>query len=223
MRCSACGSRKIHSAPELYPGGIEAMRTRWAGKQPSAKPRASAEVGARSCATLGNVKRHARAARPRSRCGNLSLRSTPPRRACRSRDGRKGAGPNPPVSPSPRQTPVRLEVKGARGGIGRPSNTGASRGVRALVGRLPLPETAGSTLTGTRAVLHTLGARPPCGNFAAAAGRLSYSRVGAAHAVLGVRLAQDPCGSRALPRASRRCAHVGAASRSPRSTKKERP
>src|SRR5687768_14754620 len=26
MRCSACGSRKIHTAPELYPGGVEAMR-----------------------------------------------------------------------------------------------------------------------------------------------------------------------------------------------------
>jgi hypothetical protein len=26
MRCSACGSRKIHTAPELYPGGTEAMR-----------------------------------------------------------------------------------------------------------------------------------------------------------------------------------------------------
>jgi hypothetical protein len=32
MRCSACGSRKIHTAPELYAGGIEAMRTRWGGK-----------------------------------------------------------------------------------------------------------------------------------------------------------------------------------------------
>jgi hypothetical protein len=32
MKCSACGSRKIHTAPELYPGGIEAMRARWGGK-----------------------------------------------------------------------------------------------------------------------------------------------------------------------------------------------
>jgi hypothetical protein len=29
MRCTACGSRKIHTAPELYPGGIAAMRARW--------------------------------------------------------------------------------------------------------------------------------------------------------------------------------------------------
>ena len=35
MRCSACGLRKLHTAPELYPGGIEAMRARWGGKQPS--------------------------------------------------------------------------------------------------------------------------------------------------------------------------------------------
>jgi (p)ppGpp synthase/HD superfamily hydrolase len=28
MKCSACGSRKVHTAPELYPGGIEAMRAR---------------------------------------------------------------------------------------------------------------------------------------------------------------------------------------------------
>jgi uncharacterized membrane protein YoaK (UPF0700 family) len=34
----ACGSRKVHTAPELYPGGIEAMRERWRGKQPSATP-----------------------------------------------------------------------------------------------------------------------------------------------------------------------------------------
>jgi hypothetical protein len=29
MKCSACGSRKINTKPELYPGGIEAMRKRW--------------------------------------------------------------------------------------------------------------------------------------------------------------------------------------------------
>jgi hypothetical protein len=28
MRCSACGSRKIDARPELYPGGIKAMRRR---------------------------------------------------------------------------------------------------------------------------------------------------------------------------------------------------
>ena len=28
MKCSACGSRKIDSRPELYPGGIEAQRGR---------------------------------------------------------------------------------------------------------------------------------------------------------------------------------------------------
>ena len=38
MKCSACGSRKVHTAPELYLGGIQAMRTRWGGKQPSATP-----------------------------------------------------------------------------------------------------------------------------------------------------------------------------------------
>ena len=32
MRCSACSSRKVHTAPELYPGGIEAMRAKWRGK-----------------------------------------------------------------------------------------------------------------------------------------------------------------------------------------------
>ena len=37
MRCSACGSRKVYTAPELYPGGIAAMRARWGGKQPSAR------------------------------------------------------------------------------------------------------------------------------------------------------------------------------------------
>ncbi len=37
MRCTACGSRKVHTAPELYPGGIEAMRARWGGKPPSAR------------------------------------------------------------------------------------------------------------------------------------------------------------------------------------------
>lgn len=26
MKCTQCGSRKIATAPELYPGGIEAMR-----------------------------------------------------------------------------------------------------------------------------------------------------------------------------------------------------
>ena len=26
MRCSKCGSRKINTKPELYPGGVEAMR-----------------------------------------------------------------------------------------------------------------------------------------------------------------------------------------------------
>ena len=26
MKCSACGSRKINTKPELYPGGVEAMR-----------------------------------------------------------------------------------------------------------------------------------------------------------------------------------------------------
>ena len=29
MKCSKCGSRKISTAPELYPGGILAMRERW--------------------------------------------------------------------------------------------------------------------------------------------------------------------------------------------------
>jgi hypothetical protein len=28
MKCSACGSRKVETKPELYPGGIEAMRQR---------------------------------------------------------------------------------------------------------------------------------------------------------------------------------------------------
>ena len=28
MRCAACGSRKIDARPELYPGGVEAMRRR---------------------------------------------------------------------------------------------------------------------------------------------------------------------------------------------------
>jgi hypothetical protein len=32
MKCSACGSRKITTRPELYPGGIEAMRERSGGK-----------------------------------------------------------------------------------------------------------------------------------------------------------------------------------------------
>jgi hypothetical protein len=26
MKCSACGSRKINTKPELYPGGVAAMR-----------------------------------------------------------------------------------------------------------------------------------------------------------------------------------------------------
>lgn len=29
MVCSACGSRKVRTAPELYPGGIVAQRARW--------------------------------------------------------------------------------------------------------------------------------------------------------------------------------------------------
>lgn len=29
MKCSKCGSRKIDARPELYPGGIAAMRGRW--------------------------------------------------------------------------------------------------------------------------------------------------------------------------------------------------
>jgi len=29
MKYSACGSRKIDARPELYPGGIAAMRERW--------------------------------------------------------------------------------------------------------------------------------------------------------------------------------------------------
>jgi hypothetical protein len=32
MKCSSCGSRKIDTRPELYPGGIFAMRERWGGK-----------------------------------------------------------------------------------------------------------------------------------------------------------------------------------------------
>jgi hypothetical protein len=28
LKCSMCGSRKISTAPELYPGGIHAMRSR---------------------------------------------------------------------------------------------------------------------------------------------------------------------------------------------------
>ena len=27
MKCSACGSRKINTKPELYPGGVPAMRS----------------------------------------------------------------------------------------------------------------------------------------------------------------------------------------------------
>jgi hypothetical protein len=33
MRCSACGSRKVHTAPELHPGGVEALRERRSGKK----------------------------------------------------------------------------------------------------------------------------------------------------------------------------------------------
>ncbi len=29
MKCSQCGARKIATAPELYPGGIEAYRARF--------------------------------------------------------------------------------------------------------------------------------------------------------------------------------------------------
>jgi hypothetical protein len=29
MTCSACGSRKIDARPELYPGGVTALRQRW--------------------------------------------------------------------------------------------------------------------------------------------------------------------------------------------------
>jgi hypothetical protein len=28
MKCSTCGSRKIDTKPELYPGGVKAMRGR---------------------------------------------------------------------------------------------------------------------------------------------------------------------------------------------------
>jgi len=31
MKCSTCGSKKIETRPELYPGGIFAMRERWRG------------------------------------------------------------------------------------------------------------------------------------------------------------------------------------------------
>lgn len=31
MRCTACGSRRIDTRPELYPGGIVAWRERWSG------------------------------------------------------------------------------------------------------------------------------------------------------------------------------------------------
>ncbi len=37
MKCSACRSQ-ITTRAELYPGGIETMRTRWGGKPPSARP-----------------------------------------------------------------------------------------------------------------------------------------------------------------------------------------
>ena len=30
MRCSRCGSKKVDVRPELYPGGITAMREKWA-------------------------------------------------------------------------------------------------------------------------------------------------------------------------------------------------
>jgi len=29
MKCSQCGSRAVETKPELYPGGIIAMRARW--------------------------------------------------------------------------------------------------------------------------------------------------------------------------------------------------
>lgn len=29
MKCSKCGSRAVETKPELYPGGIVAMRERW--------------------------------------------------------------------------------------------------------------------------------------------------------------------------------------------------
>ncbi len=29
MVCSACGARKVETKPELYPGGVAAMRGRW--------------------------------------------------------------------------------------------------------------------------------------------------------------------------------------------------
>ena len=29
MKCSKCGSKKITTQPELYPGGIMAMRKKW--------------------------------------------------------------------------------------------------------------------------------------------------------------------------------------------------
>ena len=29
MKCSKCGSRKVDARPELYPGGVVAMRKRW--------------------------------------------------------------------------------------------------------------------------------------------------------------------------------------------------
>jgi DNA-directed RNA polymerase subunit RPC12/RpoP len=32
MKCTYCGSKKIDTRPELYPGGIVAMRERWGGK-----------------------------------------------------------------------------------------------------------------------------------------------------------------------------------------------
>ncbi len=31
MKCSKCGSRKVDTRPELYPGSIEKMRERWGG------------------------------------------------------------------------------------------------------------------------------------------------------------------------------------------------
>lgn len=32
MRCTACGGRKVRTAPELYPGGIAAQRNRSGGR-----------------------------------------------------------------------------------------------------------------------------------------------------------------------------------------------
>jgi hypothetical protein len=42
MKCSKCGSRKIDTRPELYPGGIEAMRERLREKKPVTESGATA-------------------------------------------------------------------------------------------------------------------------------------------------------------------------------------